>query len=370
VTTDPLADRLELVAALVGDQAGSWDLAGSIPVPVLRELAEHGLLCPQVPARYGGCAASSLQCGQFTAGVGSLCGSVRSVLTSQGMAAWTIQRLGDASQRQTYLPQLTGGRLAAVAFSERDAGSDLSAISTEIRPAGDSVVLTGDKVWVTAAHYADLVVTVGRYGDAAAAAVVPADAPGVRIDRIAEPLGCRAAGHAMVRFDSVRLPATAVLGGGGQPLALLVTTALAYGRMSVAWGCAGMLRACLSAATEHARTRRQSGRTLAEHQLVARQVAELFVAEQTATRCCEHASRRWDAGKPDLVVATMLAKYVSAGAAARGAATAVQILASAGAADGHAVARAYRDAKLMEIIEGSNEICQLLLAQHALAVAS
>jgi len=96
-------------------------------------------------------------------------------------------------------------------------------------------------------------------------------------------------------------------------------------------------------------------------------VAELLVAEQTATRACEHAARRWDDGAPDQVTATVLAKYVSSVNAVRGAATAVQVLASAGATDGHAVARAYRDAKVMEIIEGSSEICQLILGRHALS---
>jgi methoxymalonate biosynthesis protein len=82
---------------------------------------------------------------------------------------------------------------------------------------------------------------------------------------------------------------------------------------------------------------------------------------------CRRASECWDSGSPDLVIATVLAKHVSATQAVRGSTSAVQIMASAGASDGHVVARAYRDAKLMEIIEGSSEICRLELARHALA---
>jgi alkylation response protein AidB-like acyl-CoA dehydrogenase len=136
----------------------------------------------------------------------------------------------------------------------------------------------------------------------------------------------------------------------------------------VAWGCTGILRACLSAAARHAASREQFGRPIAEHQLVARHLAELVVAEQTATRVCEHAGRCWDSGSPEMVTAVLLAKHVSATQAVRGASRAVQVLASAGARDGHVVARAHRDAKLMEIIEGSSEICQLALARSALAV--
>lgn len=356
------------VDALIGDNADGWDLAGVLPDPLLRKLGVLGLLCAEVPTRYGGLGVSSAHSGEFTAHIGSRCSSLRSIMTSQGMAAWTIQRLGDTNQRHQYLEALTRGKLAAVAISEPDAGSDLSAMQTTISPHNDSVVVQGRKTWVTGARYADLLVLLGRYGDAAAAVVVPTDAPGVRVDVIESPMGCRAGGHANVTLDAVRLPADHVLGGGGQPLPLLFTTALTYGRVSVAWGCVGILRACLAAATAHARRREQSGKPLAQHQLVARHLADLYTAEQSSTRACEHASRCWDSGTSELVTAAVLAKHVSAGHAARGAATAVQVLASAAATDGHVVARAYRDAKLMELIEGSNEICQLILAQHALGV--
>ncbi|MGW0890106.1 acyl-CoA dehydrogenase family protein [Saccharopolyspora sp. NPDC002578] len=362
---DPLANAKALASEFVADHAERWDRTGLLPREPLRELA--GLLCAQVSPEHGGLGLSWRDNGELTAHVGALCGSVRSVMTSQGMAAWTVRKLGRAEQRQRFLPLLTGDRLAAVAFSEPQAGSDLSAITTRVRDAGDDVVLDGRKVWVTAACYADLIVVFARYQQGAAAVVVPADAPGLRVRRIEDPLGCRAAGHAEVELDSVRVPAGNLLGGPGLSLPLLVTSALAYGRSSVAWGCVGILRGCLTAATEHVRSRTQFGAPLAEHQLVSRHLAELVTAEQVATRMCEHAADRWDEGSPDAVMATVLAKKVSAVNAAAGASAAVQLLASAGARDGHPVARAYRDAKLMEIIEGTTELCQLMLADHVLA---
>lgn len=362
---EQLGGQFALVDDLVGAGADEWDRSGMLPNALLRKLGAAGLLCAQVPGRYGGLGLSSMGNGELTAYVGARCGSVRSIMTSHGMAAWTIQRLGDAGQRSAYLPLLAGGRLAAAGFTEKGAGSDLSAITTRIRRDGDSVVVDGAKVWVTGARYADDLVIFGRCGEEAAAVVVPADAPGVRTEPVADPLGCRAAGHASVRMDKVRLPSGNVI-GRGQSLQLLVTTVLAYGRISVAWGCAGMLRACLHAAAGHARTREQFGVPIGRHQLVARHLAELFAAEQAATRCCEHASRCWDTGSPDAVIATVVAKYVSSRHAARGAAAALQVFAGAAARDGHVVARAYRDAKLMEIIEGTSEICELILAEHAM----
>jgi methoxymalonate biosynthesis protein len=365
-----LDELTALLTDTVGDSAELWDVAGEIPVGVLRGLGAKGVLCAEVRPEYDGLGLSGVDNGRLSAHAGTLCSSLRSVMTSQGMAAWTIRRFGMAAQRREHLTQLTGGALAAVCFSEPDAGSDLAAMTTEIRRDGDDVVIDGVKTWITAAAYADLLVVFGRYDAGAAVAVVPASAPGVRVTPVPHPLGCRAAGHSTVELDAVRLPADRVLAVAGQPVPMLVTIALTYGRLSVAWGCVGILRACLAAAAEHARDRRQFGKPLAEHQLVARHLADLYTAERIATRACEQASRSWDTKAPEQVTDAVLAKYVASTHAVRGAASAVQVLASAGAHDGHVVARAYRDAKLMEIIEGSTEICQTVLAEHALGVTA
>jgi methoxymalonate biosynthesis protein len=367
-----MADQAELVGLvtdLVGERAGGWDRAGRIPAEVIRALAAKGVLCPQVPADQGGPGLTAVAAGELTAQLGSLCGSLRSLQTAHGMAAWAVTRLGSREQREVYLPQLTSGALAGVAFSEPQAGSDLAAMTTRIRDEGGMVVVDGHKSWVTGAGYADLLLVFGRYRDGAAVVAVPTGTAGVEIAPVTDPLGCRAAGHGQVTLTGVRLPADHLF-GAGQDLGMLVTSTLTYGRLSVAWGCVGILRCCLAAAVRHAQIRHQFGKPLAAHQLVARHLAELFVAEQAATRTCEHASRCWDARTPDFVPAVVVAKHVAARAATRGAATAMQVLASAGATDGHPVARAYRDAKLMEIIEGSSEISQLLLAEHARAVWS
>jgi methoxymalonate biosynthesis protein len=367
VTPEEFAQETTLIGELVADQADAWDEAESLPTELLSKLGQRGLLCAQVPVAFGGLGISSELNGELTAVSGSWCSSLRSVMTSSGMAAWAIQRLGNRQQREEYLPRLANGQIGAVGFSEPSAGSDLAAMQTQIRPDGEFVIVDGLKCWMTAAAYADLLIIIGRYDDGAAVVAVPANAPGVTLERIPRPLGCRAAGHANVALRSVRLPAASVLGYcGGQSLPLLVTAILAYGRISVAWGCVGILRACLNAVTQHARSRTQFGKPLAEHQLVARHIAQVYAAEQVATRACEHASRCWDSRSPEMAAATVLAKYVSSANAAQGSASAMQVLASAASRDTSAVARAFRDAKLMEIIEGTHEICELMLARHAL----
>ncbi|WP_244871560.1 acyl-CoA dehydrogenase family protein [Catellatospora sp. TT07R-123] len=355
-----LADRL------IGDRADEWDRRMLIPQEVIRGLAGAGALCPDVPDGFGGPGLSMLDTGELTAHVGSLCSSVRSLMTSHGMAAWTVRRFGTPVQQHEHLRRFTSGTLAAVAVSEPEAGSDLAAVTTRVESDGADLVLSGRKVWVTAAAYADDVLVFGRYGAAGAAVLVPMDSAGLTVRVVPDPLGCRAAGHADLEFDRVRVPRDRLLGSAGVPLEWLVTAALTYGRLSVAWGCVGILRACLRAAARHAVKRRQFGAALAEHQLVGAHLAELLVAERAATHTCRHAGHCWDEAIPELATAAVIAKHLAATGAARGAAAAVQVLASAGAHDGHPVARAYRDAKLMEIIEGSSEISQLLLARHVI----
>ena len=223
-------------------------------------------------------------------------------MTSHGMATWCIQKLADHDQRELYLPELTSGKLAAVGFTEPGAGSDLSEMTTRISRHGNGAVVDGHKVWVTGASYADFVVVFGRIENGATAVVVPMSLPGVRVEPITDALGCRAAGHANIHFDNVQVPEDNILGHEAQSLPLIITTTLSYGRLSVAWGCVGILRACLAQAASHARTRRQFGKPLEQHQLIKRYLAELFVLEQSAAQLCEHASRSWDAGTPDTAI--------------------------------------------------------------------
>ncbi len=228
------------------------------------------------------------------------------------------------------------------------------------------MVLNGHKVWSTAAVYADVVVVFGRYQDGAAAVVVPTDTPGVTVKPVAQPLGCRAAGHADVVLDGVRLPVSRVLSGTSQSLGLLTTIALTYGRLSVAWGCVGIIRGCLRAAASHARRRSSSASRWPCTSSSPGTCRSCSSPSRPPPGCASTPPTAGTAPPPSCRARRCLAKYVAAGHAAHAAATAVQVLASAGSVDGEPVARAYRDAKLLQIIEGSDEICQLILAERAL----
>ncbi|RSN45179.1 acyl-CoA dehydrogenase [Amycolatopsis sp. WAC 04197] len=344
-----------------------WDRAHAIPKDLLVGFARSGLLCAEVDEAYGGRGLTATRNGELTAAVGEVCGSLRSILTSQGMAASAVLHFGSAEQRAHYLPLLaTSGALGAVAFSEPEAGSDLSAMETEIAAKGDSVFVTGQKRWVTAGMYADHLVVFGRHGVGGAAVVVPADASGVTIEPTGTSMGFRASGHAVVSLDEVELPRSALLARSAQaPLSHLAGRTLVYGRLSVAWGGVGIVRACLAAAARHAIRRTQFGLPIARHQLVARRLAELRVAEHLATLACLRAGGSVDARSPAAVMDVVLAKHVAAREAVSASSHAMQVIASAGVKDDGLVARAYRDAKMLELIEGTNEMCELMIAEDA-----
>ncbi|MGW0732406.1 acyl-CoA dehydrogenase family protein [Streptomyces sp. NPDC002851] len=216
-------DRAAAAAtALIGDQADAWERDGRLPPEVLSGLgAPGGGLCAQLPVKYGGIGLTSADNSELTARVGELSSSVRSLMTSQGMAAWTVERLGSEQQQAGLLRELCSGAIAGIAFSEPQAGSDLSAMRTTLRAVGGSVVVDGEKVWVTAGSYADHIVVFGRGTDGTGVVVVPTDARGVTIEPVSDPMGCRAAGHAHVRMAAVRLPVDLLLADTSLPSAWL-----------------------------------------------------------------------------------------------------------------------------------------------------
>jgi methoxymalonate biosynthesis protein len=149
-----VADRSAVAAARVtaalDGGADDWDRAGRIPGAVIRELAGHGLLCADVPAEFGGPGMTMAELGELTAHVGTLCSSLRSLMTSQGMVAWAVRKLGDPARQQVYLRAMATGSTAAVAFSEAGAGSDLSASRSRALRCGSPAPRTPTSSWCSA----------------------------------------------------------------------------------------------------------------------------------------------------------------------------------------------------------------------------
>jgi alkylation response protein AidB-like acyl-CoA dehydrogenase len=170
---------------------------------------------------------------------------------------------------------------------------------------------------------------------------------------------------AQFAFENVEVPLENLVGRPGFGMAAVGSTALDLGRYSVACGCVGIIAACLEASVRYASGRRQFDALLKDHQLVARLVARMATDLKAARLLCEHAGALKDAGDPATINETLVAKYFAAGAAMRAAADAVQIHGANGCSNAYPVERLFRDAKIMEIIEGSTQMQEIMISQHA-----
>ncbi|MFE7590134.1 acyl-CoA dehydrogenase family protein [Kitasatospora sp. NPDC057512] len=371
-TPDPRA--LELLRAadeLAADaraRASGWDQDGGLPDAVREEVAGSGLLAADLPERYGGAGLDPRTLGEIAARIGGECSALRGLLTVQGMVAAALLRWGTAEQRDDWLPRLAaGGLTAGFAATEQAAGSALGSVETRIEASGRrDLVVSGRKRWVTFGAVADVFLVLGTYEGRPAAVLVDADRAGVERESVNGQLGMRAARIAHLSFDGVRVPRSRLVAPPGLGLSHVVGTALDHGRFTVAWGCVGMAEACVEEAATHAAVRRQGGVPLGDHQSVRSLLARAAVDAAGARELARRAAEARAPGPGHGVSETLIAKYAAASAAASASRDAVQVLGSAGCAPDSRAGRHFRDAKVMEIIEGAQQVSELHIAERLL----
>lgn len=346
--------------------ADRFDREGRVPNEFLRTMSRAGLWAPFLPAAFGGEDMSFTELGRVHEEVGRGCSSIRSLLTVQAMVAWTVNRWGTDSQRAEWLPQLASGELlGAVAITEPGAGSDTANLSASSTRTEAGWRLTGTKKWITAGQRANVFLVFAQTGQGLAAFLVPRNTPGVEVEPITDILGTRASMLATVRLRDVEVSADALVGPDSSLSGMVLTGTLDIGRFSVAAGSLGIVQACLDACEAYTEARTVRGTRLRDLQLIRAKISDMVTDAAAARLLVEHAGRLKDAGDPETIMATLIAKYFASVAAARHASEAVQIHGANGCGPDYPVARFYRDAKVMEIIEGSTEIQQLKIAGSA-----
>ncbi|WP_280274461.1 acyl-CoA dehydrogenase family protein [Nocardia wallacei] len=357
---------VDKVLAAAETDAARWDRDG-VPDEILTLAGGSGLLGADRPAEFGGGGLDAHELGRLAATLGEYCTNLRSLVTVHTMVAAAVDRWGTADQRADWLPRLTGGGLiAALAATEAGAGTELSAVTTTFEPDGTDRLVSGHKLWVTFGQAADVFLVLGRAAGGLCAALVDRDRPGVSVEPVRDQLGLRGARVAHLRFDRVRIPAAQLIAPPGFGLSHVVGTALDHGRFTVAWGCVGLARACLADAAGHAAGRVQGGAALADHQLIRATLGRCWVEVAGAQALCERAAVARVAGSPESIVATIAAKYAAARAAAAVSEQAVQVLGAAGCAPDSRAGRFYRDAKVMQIIEGAQEVAEVAIGERVL----
>jgi alkylation response protein AidB-like acyl-CoA dehydrogenase len=289
---------------------------------------------------------------------------VRSLLTVHGMVCHALRRFGRRHE-ETWLPRLARGEvLGAFALSEPEVGSDARNLRTTAERQGDVFVVNGVKRWITGGQLAGVFLVMAASAKGPVAFLVERGTPGLEVVPIGSMLGQRASMLAQLRLTDCRVPAANLVGGAGFGLSAVALGALELGRYTVAWGCVGILKACRDASLGYAGRREQFGALLKEHQLVSRMLTDMIVDHRAARALCLEAGRALDARDPGATRQVLAAKYFASRAATRAALDAVQVHGANGCSSEYPVARYLRDAKIMELIEGSNEMQQIMIAQQ------
>jgi alkylation response protein AidB-like acyl-CoA dehydrogenase len=362
---DRVAAR-RFVTERIAPRAGEFDRTERVPPDVLAELSAAGMWGAVLPVDAGGTCVDRVTFGAIHEEVGRGCSSVRSLLTVHSMVAAAIHRWGTAGQREQWLPRLcTGEVLGAFCLTEPEAGSDTGAISTRAVRRRGRWILDGHKKWITGGQIAGLFLVFAQGESGMAAFLVPRDAAGVEVVPIHGVLGTRGSMLAEIRMSDVDAGPDALVGPERFGSAIVMVDALDLGRYSVASGCVGIAQACLDLCAEYTSHRRVRDSALRDLPLIRAKVTDMVTGTQAARLLCERAGRLRDADDQAAIMATWMAKYFAAKTAAASAVDAVQILGANGCSADYPAERLYRDAKVMEIIEGSTEIQRITIAEEA-----
>jgi alkylation response protein AidB-like acyl-CoA dehydrogenase len=352
-----------------------WDRAENVDRTIVGKLGALGFLGLTVPEEYGGSGGDHLAYCLVTEELGRGDSSVRGIVSvSLGLVAKTIAAWGDEEHKRAWLPALTSGEaIGCFALTEPGTGSDAGNLDTRaVRDGGDWVV-SGTKMFITNGTWADVVLLFARTGDTpghrgVSAFLVPTDTPGLTRRTLHGKLGLRGQATAELVFDSVRIPAGALLGPEGKGFSIAMS-ALAKGRMSVAAGCVGIAQAALDAAVGYAGEREQFGKPIAGYQLVQELISDIAVDVEAARLLTWRVADLIDRGETFATAASQ-AKLFASEAAVRAANNALQVFGGYGYIDEYPVGKLLRDARVMTLYEGTSQIQKLIIGRALTGVSA
>lgn len=316
-----------------------------------------------IPKQFGGQQWDELTIGiMYESFAKELC-SLANILTVLGMVSKSLLQFGSKAQKQIWLPRIASGEtLAALALTEPNIGSDLEHVETQLLDAGDEFILNGSKKYITLGQIADLFLVLANCQGQPTAVLVEKGTPGLIISPMSNFLGLRSNMLAEIFFDNCRIPKTNLLGSIGVGFTYVIQTALDEGRYTTAYGCVGLGQACLDAALGYTQERKQFNRRLDEHQLIQKMITEMVVQVKAARELCFYAGELRQKN-PAYIAETLIAKYAASKMVVFVSNHALQLFGAAGFDETYPVERYYRDAKVMEIIEGTSQMHEILISK-------
>jgi glutaryl-CoA dehydrogenase (non-decarboxylating) len=349
----------------IAPYADVYDREEQTPPELIEKLSSAGYLGLTIPKEYRGRGHDMITLGLLCEETGCASASVLSLLTVHGMVSHALLKWGTSEQKSLWLPELSTGQITGgFGLTEPQIGSDAKNIRTKAVLSDDSYILTGKKKWISYGQIADLFLIMALCDEKASSFLVPKNSPGLSVKPINGMLGFRAAMLAEISMENCVIPKENLLGRVGFGFSHVAGTALDMGRYTIAWGSVGIARACASACISYTNERKQFEVYLKEHQLIRRMIADMITNVKAARLLCFNAGYMKDIGDPSSIMETSVAKYFASEKAAKAAIDAVQIHGANGCGPEYPVQRYMRDSKIMEIIEGSSQIQQLLISGY------
>ncbi len=367
--TPESADLVSLVRDLTTKElaplVAEAEATETFPREVFRLLGQTGVLGLPYPEEYGGGGQPYEVYLQVVEEVASVWASVGVGISVHVLSCFGLATRGTEEQRHRWLPDLLGGDLlGAYCLSEAHAGSDPAAMRTRAVREGDDYVITGAKAWTTHGGQADFYKVMARTSDergGISCFLVPADTPGLVSDPPERKMGLTASPTTTMRFDRVRIPAERLLGEEGDGLRIALA-GLDAGRLGIAAVATGLAQGALDHAVAYAKDRETFGRRIIDHQGLAFLLADMAAAVQTARAAYLAAARRKDAGLPFSTEASV-AKLVATDNAMKVTTDAVQVLGGYGYTKDFPLERFMREAKVMQIFEGTNQVQRMVVGR-------
>ncbi len=350
--------------------AGHLDEEGKFPDEICKKAWELGLMNCELPEAYGGLGLSCLAHCLVLEEISYGCTGVNTTVAGNSLATMPLVIAGSEEQKKRHFGRLLEAPIfAAYCCSEPDAGSDVAGMKTRYRKVGDEYVLTGQKRWITNGGVASFYTVFARAEGTdrhkgITCFVVDRDTPGVSVGKKENKMGQRASNTTDVLFDEVKLGRANVVGPEGEGFKIAMKT-FDRTRPWIAAGAAGIIRRALEECRAYALERKTFGVPIAQHQAVQFMIAEMAVAYEATRLLCHKAAWAIDQGRPESIVSSY-AKAYGADAAMRVATDAVQVFGGYGYTKEYPVEKLMRDAKLLQIYEGTSQIQRMVIARHVL----
>lgn len=360
----------EFAKARLAPMAAKWDEEHIFPKEVLREAGELGFLSLYTPEEQGGLGLSRLDASIIFEQLAMGCTSTTAFMTIHNMVTWMVASFASDEAKTQFCPKLvTGEWLGSYCLTEPNAGSDAASLTTSAQKHGDHYLLSGSKAFISGAGDTDVLVVMARTGEADAkgisAFVIPANAEGISYGRREPKMGWNSQPTRSVTFDQVKVPLTALLGEEGQGFTFAMK-GLDGGRINIATCSLGTAQQALNQATQYLQERKQFGKNLAQFQGLQFKLADMATELVAARQLVRYAASKLDRRDAEATAYCAMAKRFATDVGFQVCDAALQLYGGYGYIKEYPLERHFRDVRVHQILEGTNEIMRLIIARRLL----